>query len=335
LLFQENSTRTSRCFLVCFNTTPDFAANFHFQKSKGSGEFAIKYMLAAFNKEADSGKFFIEFEDKVWTHKLIESFQQQGASQALTITFQHNDGDESAANALACIMASQKKTGDGYVRGTCPPALYDKAHAKMMETQIQEQQATKEFDEKTAATIKLSLEDHAVKLEAIGNNVQSYGVKMETGFEDVKQEVRSFIPDFQERIKQLEKEVDYHKTQRDVQEGKTAAQTTKLNKLKEVVTSRDDEIAALVKREEAHVKREEGLLARIKEVENAIHVSKLISSTVEKLNELIQLAQEDRAFARAERAELKQSIAEVQETAKTLGDMLSMEEERAAKRPRA
>jgi hypothetical protein len=108
-----------------------------------------------------------------------------------------------------------------------------------------------------------------------------------------------------------------------------------LNKQKEVVTSRDDEIAALRKREEAHVNREEDLLARIKEVENALRVSKLISNSVEKLMELTQLAHEERVFARAERAELRQSIAEVQESAKTLGDMLSAEEERAAKRARA
>lgn len=149
------------------------------------------------------------------------------------------------------------------------------------------------------------------------------------------QEVLSFIPDFQEQIKQLEKEVEYHKNQRDIQEGKTAAQTARLNKQKEVVTSRDDEIAALRKREEAHVNREEDLLARIKEVENALRVSKLISNSVEKLMELTQLAHEERVFARAERAELRQSIAEVQESAKTLGDMLSAEEERAAKRARA
>ena len=69
----------------------------------------------------------------------------------------------------------------------------------------------------------------------------------------------------------------------------------------------------------------------IKELENAL----LISNTVEKLQELTQFAQEDRAFARAERAELKHSIAEVQESAKILGDMLSVEEERVSKRPRA
>ena len=63
LFFQANSVKMSRYFITCFNVSPDFATNFKFQKSKGQGEFGIKYMEAVFNKEAESGEFFMRL---VW-----------------------------------------------------------------------------------------------------------------------------------------------------------------------------------------------------------------------------------------------------------------------------
>ena len=311
---------------------------FEYQK----GEKSVKYLEAGFNKDRQSGDFFIEFEDQIHDNELELSFQAQHAKGVNVMTFP-NDNGKSASDALLHVMAVQDKYGVKITRGVFPASLKKSFEAQKaaQDKKVLEQ----EFNEKTQAAEKASLDEFKSKLGevhdevqglghfqqgikddvlSIGNDVQSYGVKMEAGFEGVKQEVRSFIPDFQERIKQLEKEVEYHKNQRDIQEGKTAAQTTKVNQ-------KDKEIAMLLKREEALVKREDSLVARIKELENAL----LISNTVEKLQELTQFAQEDRAFARAERAELKHSIAEVQESAKILGDMLSLEEERVAKRPRA
>ena len=338
--------------MSCFEVTPDFAVKFEYQK----GEIPIKSMEAGFNKDQQNSDFFIEFEDQIHDNELELSFQAQHAKGVNVMTFP-NDNGKSASDALLHVMAVQDKYGVKITRGVFPASLKKSFEAQKaaQDKKVLEQ----EFNEKTQAAEKASLDEFKSKLGevhdevqglghfqqgirddvlSVGNDVQSYGVKMEAGFEDVKQEVRSFIPDFQERIKQLEKEVDYHKTQRDVQEGKTAAQTTKLNKSKEVVASRDDEIAALRKREEAHVKREEGLLGRIQELERILQVSKaieLLKEMTQSAHEERMSAQEDRAFARAERAELKHSIAEVQESAKILGDMLSVEEERVAKRPRA
>ena len=324
--------------MSCFEVTPDFAVKFEYQK----GGNPVKYMEAGFNKDQQSGDFFIEFEEQIHDNELELSFQAQHAKGVNVLTFP-NDNGKSASDALLHVMAVQDKYGVKITRGVFPASLKKSFEAQKaaQDKKVLEQ----EFNEKTHAAEKASLDEFKSKLGevhdevqglghfqqgirddvlSVGNDVQSYGVKMEAGFEDVKQEVRSFIPDFQERIKQLEKEVDYHKKQRDVQEAKTAAQTTKVNQ-------KDKEIAMLLKREEALVKREDSLIARIKELENTL----LISNTVEKLQELTQFAQEDRAFARAERAELKHSIAEVQESAKTLGNMLSVEEERVSKRPRA
>ncbi len=212
-------------------------------------------------------------------------------------------------------------------------------------------------------------------VQSIGNDVQSLEVKMEAGMqsqtvkldsqsenikdvkqklcdvlvdlqkqEDIKQKLFDVIADLQKQVKQYQDLADYKTRQCDVQESKTAAQTQNVNQQKKVIADKDDEIQALRERGEASRKREESLRERIKELEGTLQVFK----AVDRLNEMIQAAQQDRAlartehaelqqdrvFARTERAELKQSIAEVQENARSLGAVLAREEERAAKRQR-
>lgn len=297
-------------------------------------------MEAAFDKQMGSGEFFLEFVEKVREHKLAQSFQAQGAGQVTTITFAHNDGESSAANALSCVLATQAVTNSKYTRGSCPQSLIDKVK-EIQAAAAKEKAVDREFNEKYAAALALSVKDvttdvrvvkeevqsQGVKLEALGNDMQSQNIKLDSQSEDIvdiKQGVRNVTFDLLERIKQLEREVEYHKTQRNIQEGKTAVQTGKVNKEKELVAAKDQELVALRK-------REEGLLERIKELEMNLQVCKAI----EQLKGMAQLAQEERAFARTERAELKQSIAEIQESARSLGDVLAQEEERAAKRLRA
>jgi len=239
LVFQVSSVKMSRFFVSCFNVSPEFASTFKFKKSKGQGEFGIKYMLATFCKEDGTGEFFLEFDEYVWEHKLVESFQSQGAGQVTTITFANNDSNESAANALACIMTSQKKNGDGYTRGTCPEKLYKKACDKMEAASRQEQLGAKEFDEKTSAAIKFSLEAHAVKLEAIEDGVQAHAVKLEaieSGVQaqtvdlvDIKQGVCSVIPDYQIEIKTLKEALAKKTAACDTIEGRLAHKTRIIN----------------------------------------------------------------------------------------------------------
>jgi hypothetical protein len=323
LFFQANSVKMSRYFITCFNVTPDFATNFKFQKSKGQGEFGIKYMEAVFNKEAESGEFFIEFEDYVWEHKLIESFQSQGAGQVTTITFANNDGGDSAANALVRILKSQKKTQDVSHRGTCPPALLTKVKAKQAEAERQDLLDSAEFKEKSDAAMKESLAAQVVKLEGIDNKVQSQGVVME----DIKHGVCNVIPDYQNENKSLKEALKHQRWLCDVQESKTAAQTTKVNRLNEVLVVRDAEILSLQAREDAHLKRDEARLNRIKELEGFLELFK----SIENVKQIALMAQEDRAFfkeelafTRAERAALRDAVVLEEEE----------EEERAAKRPR-
>ena len=318
--------------MLCFNATPDFASTFNLQKSNGGGAFCIKYMEAAFDKENGAGEFFFEFGEKIWENKLVESFQRQGATQVTTITFAHNDGDESASNALTHVLEAQEKTGFKYTRGTRPNALDDKIKRKR-EPAFQEKLLDQEFKDKLQAAIEFSSKEvkgeilavkedvqaQTVKLESIEEGMQSHGVELV----DIKQGVCNVIPDYQNEIRTLRQALEHKTKQCDVQEAKTAVQTGKVNQ-------RDKEIAALHKREEVQLKREQSLVERIQELERALQICKAI----EHLKEMTELAQEERTFARSERAELKQSIAEVQDSAKSLGSMLSHMEERACKRPR-
>jgi hypothetical protein len=94
-----------------------------------SGEYGIKYMEAAFNREAGSGDFFIEFDEDVWSHKLVKSFESQGGSQVMSSSFFKND-DESASNALLYIFYCQNHSKIKYSRGICSPALLATVKAK-------------------------------------------------------------------------------------------------------------------------------------------------------------------------------------------------------------
>ena len=224
---------------------------FKFPKSKGGGEFKLKYMEAAFNKEAESGEFFLEFEDTVWEHKLIEAFQSQGAGQVSTITFANNDGGESAANALVRILSSQTKSGHQVRRGTCPPALLDKVLAKQAAVRAQAVSSTKEFDEKTLAAIKQSLEEHkevmvkvegglstqVVKLDGIETGLQSQVVKLD----GIQEGMCNVIPDYQREIALLKTQLAHKTALCDTVEGKLAHKTRLTNQQVDYISKLEEQ----------------------------------------------------------------------------------------------
>ena len=238
---------------------------FKFPKSKGGGEFGLKYMEAAFNKEAESGEFFLEFEDTVWEHKLIEAFQSQGAGQVSTITFANNDGGDSAANALVRIFSSQTKSGHQVRRGTCPPALLDKVLAKQAADQAQAASSPKEFDEKTLAAIQQSLEEHkevmvkvegglntqVVKLDGIETGMQSQVVKLdgiEAGMqsqvvklEGIQDGMCNVIPDYQREIALLKTQLAHKTALCDSVEGKLAHKTRVINQQTDYISKLEDQ----------------------------------------------------------------------------------------------
>ena len=291
--------KLSRFFVSCFNVSPEFASTFKFKKSKGQGEFGIKYMLATFCKEDGTGDFFFEFDEYVWEHKLVESFQSQGAGQVTTITFANNDGGESAADALACIMTSQKKNGDGYTRGTCPEKLYKKACDKMEAASRQEQLGAKEFDEKTAAAIKFSLEAHAVKLEAIEDGVQAHAVKLEAiedgvqaqtvDLVDIKHGVCNVIPDYQIEIKQLKEALVKSNSARDTTEGKLGHKTRIVNQQDAYIIKLEEDQTLHVQEKQAWKLEKNNLLAKCSALQEELAQSKSLQKILEKAGHIAEI----------------------------------------------
>ena len=315
---------------------------FEYQQSNEKDVNPIVYMEAAFNKEAMCGEFFIEFKTAVNDTDLVESFQTQQAKGVNVFTFP-NDQGVTAADAILRVLNLQDKTGFKAARGKRPEKLAEKVESKQKEAAKEEELANKEFGGKEAAAIKNSLEGVDENVKEVKDVVHSCEVKLESQsveFVEMKQEVKSHgvvmgdiknslcnvIPDYQIENKNLKAELKHQKWLCDVQESKTAAQTTKVNRLKA-------EVSSFHVREDASLKREEAYLKRIKELEDNLDVRK----TIENARQVAQLAHEDRAFlkeelafARSERAACRQSAMERDEAV----ILEENEEERAAKRQR-
>ena len=219
----EISHQFTRCYFSCFNVSPEFASVFKFPKGKGGGDFTIKYVNAGFNKEAEFGEFFIEFNEKVKEHKLAQALEKAGATQVTIMTFANNDGNESASNALLRVWTVQKQTGYSYIFGECQVALFTKTRAKFGESQ--KKQETFEFDEKTAAAIKQSLADlgetnkqSLAEIEAVSGKVD----KVQEGVSQIIPELKAENDKLKQKIKELV-------LSRDQQEQKTGVATARIN----------------------------------------------------------------------------------------------------------
>lgn len=318
--------------MYCYEVVPDFVKAFKYLRKDGKDEVGVNYMEAAFDLEAKRGEFFIEFEKQVNDTDVVECFEAQGAKGAQAITFQ-KDNSVSAANALASVLTLQDKTGSKASRGSSD--LLAKARAKQVEDAKQEELRNREFNEKESAAIQKSLEDvngnvkgvmdsvqsHGVELVSHGAKLESHGAKLDSQgvvMEDIKHGFCNVIPDYQLENKNLKEALKHQTRLCDVQEAKTAAQTTVVNKQKV-------EILSLRAREEAQLKREEAYLKRIKELEDSLEVSK----SIENVKQIEAFLKEELAFARSERAASRQSA-----MANDEAEIIKEEEERAAKRPR-
>lgn len=225
--------------MTCFNVDPVFAESFKFAKSKGAGDFTIKYMFATFDKHATSGEFFLEFDEKVWDHKLEQCFEAQGAGQVNTMTFENNDGNESASNAL--LRLHTQADGVTYERGTCQPALHAKLQAKLAEMESKKADS-KELDDKTQLAIKHSLADIAEKLTSNQNATDQIGAKVgevHTGI--------TTILEYQKENDELKAKLAHKTREVDRIEGQTAYKTRLIRDLEIEVESLKSREAMLVK----------------------------------------------------------------------------------------
>jgi chromosome segregation ATPase len=249
----------------CFDVTPDFAARFEYQK----GENPVKYLEAGFNRDQQSGEFFIEFDEQVHDTEVELSFQAQHAKGINVLTFP-NDNGKSASDALLRVMAVQNKTGFKISRGKFPDSL-----KKSFETQKAAQDKIlleREFNEKTRAAEKISFEEFKSKMEevcsevqglghvqqgikddvlSIGNDVQAHAVKLEAieggvqaqtvDLVDIKQGVCNVIPDYQQEIKQLKEALAKKTAACDTIEGRLAHKTRIINQQDAYIANLEEE----------------------------------------------------------------------------------------------
>lgn len=279
---QELSSRLNRIFLSCFGECDNIAYKIHFPKSKGGGEFKINCMVASFNKEAMSGEFYLEFDEKVWEHKVAETFAAHGATQIMTTTFPPNDAHESAAAAIVRVLENQMKTGLSYQRGQIPPALLAKVKAKQ-EAAKKLVSIRKEEEEKINLATQESLKLNYAKLETIETNVQSQGVKLD----GIQHGVCQVIPDKQKEIDTL-KEALAHKTKLcDSMEGKVAYKTRIINQHEIRIAQFEQENLDHIAERQAWITEKAALLEQLEAkknmqnlIDNLKYVSGLLSTTL-------------------------------------------------------
>ena len=102
----------------------------------------------------------MEFNEQVYTTTIHDRLAELGARSISVTTFQHNDGNHSAASALNRVLTAAESDGFKKVmRGSCNPRLTEKLMELQAEERAKEQAKNGEFDEKTQAAIKMSLGD--------------------------------------------------------------------------------------------------------------------------------------------------------------------------------
>jgi chromosome segregation ATPase len=272
--------------VTCFNVDPVFAESFKFAKSKGAGDFTIKYMLATFDKHATYGEFYLEFDEKVWEYKLEQSFEAQGAGQVNVMTFENNDGNESASDAL--LRLHTQADGVTYERGTCQPALHAKLQANLAEMESKKADS-KELDDKTQLAIKHSLADIAEKLTSNQNATGQIGAKVgevHTGI--------TTILEYQKENDELKAKLAHKTREVDRIEGQTAYKTLLIRDLEIEVESLKSREAMLVK-ERASNKE---LVSTLQDLNGTL--SRQLDAVIQQLevNRAIQIAARIRAAIR-------------------------------------
>ena len=140
-----------------YNADEDKLEAFSLQKARGAGEVPIVFTQYALNETTGTVEGFMEFQEQFWSHQIQTQWEQLGAASVTVLTFQHNDGNHSAASALNRVTKLASSPGFKLITtGSCNPKLQAKAK-ELAEKDHVKLNTTTEFDEKTQAVIKQSL----------------------------------------------------------------------------------------------------------------------------------------------------------------------------------
>ena len=235
-------------------------------KARNAGNFTIKFMHAALNKEAYSGEIFIEFQETLRVCTLIAQMEEHGACQVNVVTFKNN---ESASNALLRVWTSAAKTGCEVTRGAGSKELLAKTQAKF-EAESQSEADDVKNEAKMSEGIRQSLTDMRHKVGS-----------MEEKIDTVQQGVCANIPDYQKMLKEtLAKLVDKTKEAEMIWEHmetmtREINQLTTANKnLKEMLTCSEKEkeitkLKTIIDTKDRQIKSKDDLIEAYKTFETA------------------------------------------------------------------
>ena len=144
-----------------FNVTHDLLDNFNIPRVRKGSDVPVRFLHFSFNPSLGLVEGFMEFGEQVMSTVISQRLAELGAASVYLMTFHNNDGDHSAASALNRVRDVVKS--DGFievVRGTCNAKLMKKAdELAAAEAEERIKAAGKEFDEKTAAAIMLSVDE--------------------------------------------------------------------------------------------------------------------------------------------------------------------------------
>ena len=148
---QEANVKMKRCYVLIFSSGQSLVENLT----------TNQFMLLTHNEETGVAECFMEFSEQVRSNTVRDMVAELGAFCISVVTFPKNDADLSAASAVNRVRDVAKS--DGFVevmRGTCTPRLMKKAdELAAAEAEERIKAAGKEFDEKTAAAIKMSVDE--------------------------------------------------------------------------------------------------------------------------------------------------------------------------------
>jgi len=195
--------RLKRCYVSMYNAFKENLEDFSLPKVRESGEMPIVFTQYALNESTGTAEGFMDFQEQVWSHQIQSQWEQLGAASVTVLTFQHNDGNHSAASALNRVTKLASSPGFKLITtGSCNPRLL--AKAKELAEKEQVKTNTTEFDEKTQAVIKQSLavaerisESMVTKkeLQEFGESSQKSSEELMCHVDEIKEKIKKDYED--------------------------------------------------------------------------------------------------------------------------------------------
>ena len=173
-----------------YNASKDFLDGFSMPKLRGGGEVVINFTAFAFNEDSGAAEGYMEFQDTLWSNNLVHRFEDLGASSVDFLSFQHNDGNHSAASAYNRVRKIAGNPGFTLITSGSPNTkLLAKAN-DLLENEKLAKSASQEFDEKTQEAIKHSLNEITQSM-VTKNDFQNLGASSQKNFEEIKNRLKT------------------------------------------------------------------------------------------------------------------------------------------------